>query len=63
MYGECMCEGVHLCRALSRNFVMGGGGQKFSTENLWGQQSKLHTKYRTLQLKRPPVLIATINPD
>ena len=26
-YGECMCEGVHLCRALSRNFVMGGGGK------------------------------------
>ena len=22
---ECMCEGVHLCRVLSRNFVMGGG--------------------------------------
>ena len=48
MYGECMCEGVHLCRASFRNFVK--GGQKLSIENLWGATKLIQVGVLAYQL-------------
>ena len=47
MYGECMCEGMHLCRALSRNFVMGGAKIK----SLGANNILIQVAYQVIKFK------------